>query len=78
MMLENYNITFAQNEKLPYRRGEDVLHSKKIHPDAFLDYIQPGSGDKKMQDIRLDLNLIWQVYEDEIDDPENFSVLVFW
>lgn len=55
---------------------QEVKHSKTIHPNAFVGYM--GEGDKKMQDIRLDLNLIWHVYEDEISDPETFSVITQW
>ena len=57
---------------------EEVKHSKTIHPDAFIGYMGEGKGDQKMQDIRLDLNLIWHVYEDEISDPESFSVITQW
>jgi hypothetical protein len=49
---------------------EEVKHSKKIHPEAF--------QDGKIKDIRLDLNLIWQVYEDEISDPGLFPVITQW
>lgn len=46
---------------------EEVKHSKKIHPEAFKE------GEEK--ELRLDLNLIWHVYEDEITDAESFSVI---
>ena len=61
---------------------ESVNYSKKIHPDAFLGYMSDGkmplSGDPKMQDLRIDLNLIWQVYEDQIVDAESFPVITRW
>lgn len=49
---------------------EEVNHSKKIHPNAFKD------GEEK--ELRLDLNLIWHVYEDENENPELFSVITQW
>ena len=59
-------------------RGE-VEHSKKIHPKAFI------SGTKEEQ-FRLDLNLIWSTYDEELNDEtsmlhssvEMFAVLVSW
>ena len=57
---------------------ESVKQSKEIHPEAFLNYIEDGSGDEKIQNIRLDLNLIWHIYEDEIPDPELFPVITRW
>lgn len=56
----------------------EVERSKKIHPNAFKDYLQKGSGDKDMIDIRLDLNLIWSVYEEYIDNIEQFPVITRW
>ena len=46
---------------------QNVLHSKNIHPEAFI------AG--KIRNIRLDLNLIWSTYEDEIVDSELFPVI---
>lgn len=51
---------------------ESVKHSKKIHPFAF---VVNGKVDIRIQNIRLDLNLIWSVYEDEIVDCESFPVI---
>jgi hypothetical protein len=50
---------------------DELENCKKIHPEAFIE----GSKEKE---LRLDLNLIWSVYEEEIEDPESFSVKVFW
>lgn len=58
--------------------GSEIEHSKKIHPEAFQDYMGPGKGDKEAIELRKDLNLIWSVYEDEIEDPEAFSVITQW
>lgn len=57
---------------------EELEHCKKVHPDAFMNYMGPGKGDKEVVDLRLDLNLILHVYQDEIEDMEMFSVLVSW
>jgi hypothetical protein len=47
---------------------DELDHCKKIHPEAF----KEGSDEK---DIRIDLNLIWSVYQDEIgDDVESFKI----
>lgn len=51
-------------------QSDEIKHSMKIHPDAF----QEG----KAKELRLDFNLIWSTYEDDIDDPEQFYVLVNW
>jgi hypothetical protein len=48
----------------------ELEHSKKIHPDAFV------KGD--IMELRIDLNLIQSVYEDQIDDIGSFYVKVFW
>ena len=78
----NINLFFyGVGEEYPLKNEyyeEEVKHSKKIHPDAFMGYMGKGKGDQKIQDIRLDLNLIWHVYEDEITDPESFSVITNW
>jgi hypothetical protein len=50
---------------------DELEHCKKTHPEAFID----GSKEKE---LRLDLNLIWSVYQEEIEDSESFSVKVFW
>ena len=51
---------------------EDLEHSKKIHPEAF----KVGTKDNE---LRLDFNLIWSVYDDEIgDNVESFPVMVSW
>ena len=51
---------------------EDLDHSKKIHPEAF-------KNGTKENELRLDFNLIWSVYDDEIgDDVESFPVMVSW
>lgn len=57
----------------------EIEHSKSIHPKAF------ESGTKE-ETLRLDLNLIWSTYQDEMDDKtsmlsssvEMFAVLVSW
>jgi hypothetical protein len=47
---------------------DELDHCKKIHPEAF----KEGSDEK---DIRLDLNLIWSVYQEEIgDDVGSFKI----
>ena len=80
--IKNINLYFyGVGEEYPLKNEyyeQEVAHSKTIHPDAFPDYIQKGSGVKSMYELRLDLNLIWQVYEDDIDDPESFHVLTQW
>lgn len=58
---------------------EEVDRSKKIHPEAFVE-------SSKESELRKDLNLIWYVYESEMDeqksylsDPvEMFAVMVSW
>ena len=58
---------------------DEFEHSKKTFPSSFID----GSDDKE---LRLDLNLIWSVYEDDMKDSESilgdsigmFAVLVQW
>jgi len=50
---------------------EEVEHSKNIHPEAFV------SGTTQ-EALRLDFNLIWYTYEDEIEDVEAFSVITKW
>jgi hypothetical protein len=47
----------------------DVERCKKMHPEAFVD------GTKE-NELRKDLNLIWSIYDKEIDDVESFSVRV--
>lgn len=56
----------------------EIEDSKKMHPNAFKDYIEQGSGDIDIIELRKDLNLIWSVYEDKIKDPEEFSVITQW
>lgn len=71
----NMNLFFyGVGEEYPLKDEhyeEEVKHSKKIHPNAFI------VGTEEYE-IRLDLNLIWKVYEDDISDPENFSIMVEW
>ena len=52
---------------------DELEHCKKIHPEAFIE----GS---KEYELRLDFNLIWSVYQDEVDESymESFYVLVSW
>ena len=64
---------------------EELEHCKKTHPDAFIDYMGPGKENKKVVDLRLDLNLILHVYQDEIGNGfglgqsmESFPVMVCW
>lgn len=48
---------------------EELEHSRRTFPESFID--------GKNKEIRLDFNLIWSVYEEEIDDdPENFLITV--
>lgn len=49
----------------------ELEHCKKIHPMAFIE-------DSKERELRLDLNLIWSVYDDQIQDSEAFAVKVSW
>lgn len=46
---------------------EEIKHSKKIHPEAFIE----GTLESE---IRKDLNLIWSVYEVDNDEIEMFHV----
>ncbi len=48
---------------------DELEHCKKTHSEAFKE-------NSKEMDIRLDLNLIWSVYQDEIedDDVDSFSI----
>lgn len=58
---------------------DEIEHSKSVHPKAF----KPGT---KEYELRLDLNLIWSTYQDEIDNNmsylnssiEMFAVMVSW
>lgn len=58
---------------------DDLEHSKKIHPEAFV------NGTKE-NELRKDLNLIWFVYQDEMnnefsklhDSVGMFAVSVDW
>jgi hypothetical protein len=58
---------------------EEIEHSRSIHPEAF----KKGT---KEESLRLDLNLIWATYADELDNKtsmlnssiEMFAVLVSW
>jgi hypothetical protein len=47
---------------------ENIENSKNVFAQAFVD------GPEK--ELRLDLNLMYSVYEDDIDDIENFLVVV--
>lgn len=81
--IKNMNLFYyGIGDEYPLKYNHDypgeVERSKTIHPDAFLNYIKPGSGDKKIQDLRIDFNLIWYVYEDQIEDPESFPVITKW
>mgnify|MGYP003502245443 FL=1 len=55
----------------------EIERSKKTFPSAF-----EGNNVSNKEDIELrkDLNLIWYVYEDEMneDSIEQFAVLVSW
>jgi hypothetical protein len=46
---------------------DELEHCKKIHPDAF-------EENSKEKEIRLDLNLIWSVYQSDIDDVGIFKI----
>lgn len=50
---------------------DELAHCHKIHPKAFIE----GTEEHTM---RLDFNLIWSVYEDEINDVEMFAYRCFW
>jgi len=77
--IKNINLFYyGVGEEYPLKNEyyeQEVAHSKTIHPDAFMG---EGRVDEKMQNLRLDLNLIWHVYEDEIIDPESFPVMTKW
>lgn len=62
---DEYPISYLDNNP-----GE-LEHSKNIHPEAFVN----GTDE---YELRLDFNLIWSVYQNEINDNdvESFSVLV--
>ena len=72
---------YGVGDEYPIKPSEkdEVEYSKKIHPEAFI------SGTKE-ETLRLDLNLIWSTYQDDmnektsrLDSPvEMFSVLVEW
>ena len=47
---------------------KDIENSKNVFAQAFID------GPEK--ELRLDLNLIYSVYEDDIEDLENFLVVI--
>lgn len=55
----------------------ELEHCKKIHPDAFED--SDYSNEDKIN-LRKDFNLIWSVYESEVDESymEMFPVIVKW
>ena len=77
----NINLYYyGLGDEYPLKDSDEseLEHSKQIHPEAFQDYMGPGSGEKKAIELRKDLNLIWSVYEDEIEDPEMFSVITQW
>jgi len=46
---------------------DELEHCKKMHPDAFKE-------NSKEKEIRLDLNLIWSVYQSDIDDVGIFKI----
>ena len=52
---------------------DDLDRSKRNHPDAFKDYLQPGSGNEEVINLRLDLNLILSTYEDDFDWYNNIE-----
>ncbi len=66
-----YYYGVGEEFKIKSVTKEDIEHSANIHPEAFV------TGSKE-ESIRLDLNLIWKTYEDELDDIEAFAVLVSW
>ncbi len=51
---------------------DELEHCKNTHPDAFKDGIE--------KELRLDLNLIWSVYQDDVDEEamEEFPVITRW
>ena len=56
---------------------DEVERSKKVFPQAFQDYLQVGSGDKKAIELRKDFNLIWSTYEDVCPNPD-MAVITRW
>lgn len=52
---------------------DELEHCRKIHPEAF-------EENSKESEIRKDLNLIWHVYESDIDNDSigKFAVMVSW
>lgn len=63
---------YGIGDEYPIKDAEssELEHSKRIHPEAF--------REGKEKELRLDFNLIWSVYEDDIGDPEMFYVIVTW
>lgn len=59
--------------KYAVKYSDEIEHSKSIHPEAF------KTGTKE-ETLRLDLNLIWSTYEDDMSEDciESFSVIVRW
>lgn len=75
----NINLFFfgvGDEYPIPGVNEEELDHSKKTFPASFKDYMGTGTGDQKDIELRLDLNLIWYVYE--VEDPEKFSVITQW
>jgi hypothetical protein len=48
---------------------DEIENSQKVFPESFIN----NSIEKQM---RLDFNLIWSVYQDDIEDIENFLVTI--
>lgn len=62
---EEYDLKYLKENP------QELEHSKKIHPEAFIE------GTKE-NNLRKDLNLILSIYQDDIEDIEEFYVLVKW
>lgn len=68
-----YGIGDEYQSKYLKKYPDELEHSKKIHPNAFIE----GTNE---YELRLDFNLIWSTYEDDVDEDymEMFYVLVSW
>lgn len=75
--LFSYGVGDEYKTKYLEEYPDELAHSQQMHPNAFKDYLKPGSGSQKEIDLRLDLNLIMSIYEDDITDIEQFYVSNF-
>ena len=71
--ISNINLYYyGLGLEYPTKHAQNYPHDvERNHPDAFVE------GNKEYE-LRLDFNLIWSVYEDDIDDTEMFHVMVSW